>query len=98
MAHALDIGGRGHVAEHRNDRIAGHEVNQREGDGRNAERNRNQREQAASQVRDHFAGSRITSASESRLPFGYGLKPATVSFSTTTLSCPHSDTYGRSSA
>ena len=80
MAHPDDVGGRGGFAEHRDDRIARHQMDNREGQRRDAERDGNQREQAARQVRitriirrcSAAAGRRssVSVASERRLPFG----------------------------
>ena len=55
MTHSLDVGRRRHVAKHRNDGITRHQVNEREGDGCNTERDWNQREQAAAEVCDQGA-------------------------------------------
>src|SRR5581483_27304 len=102
VAHARDIRRRGCLAKHRHYGVAGHEMYQRKGQRRDAQRHRNQREQAADEIghrlRGSDAGTRVTASSERRLPLGYGLKPLTRRLRTTTLSTHQSETYGRSSA
>ncbi len=66
MPHALDIRRRGHIAEHCDYRIAGDEVYQREGDRRDAERDRNQREQAASEISDQGPITQMASRASDR--------------------------------
>ena len=53
MAHPDNVGGRGGLAEHRDHRIAGHQVNDREGQRRDAKRDRYQREQPPHEMFDH---------------------------------------------
>jgi hypothetical protein len=50
MAHPLDVGGRGRVAEHRDDGIAWDEMNKREGQRRNAEGDWDECREAAQDV------------------------------------------------
>ncbi len=95
MAHPCDIGGRRRIAEHRDDRIAGHQMNQREGQRRDAERDRNQREQAANQVARSLRGLRAAGRASvtvrERAQAAVGIRRETADdrrFITTTLSDP----------
>src|SRR5580704_17026563 len=107
-AHSDDVGGRGSLAEHRDHWIAGYQVNDRECQRRDTNRDRYQREQPPHEMFDHFTiatgcppppgTASFNVASERRLPFGYASKPTSRRFITATLSTHHSDTYGTSSA
>ena len=97
MAQAGNIGRPRGVAKHRDHRVAGHQMDECEGQRRNAERDRHQRDQAADEVADHRgalcdAGTSDTLASERKLPLGNGVKPLTRRFITTTLSIHQSET------
>src|SRR5271156_3342733 len=104
MAHPDNVGRRGGLAEHRSHRIARHQVDDREGQGRDAKCDRHEREESPERIANHCDGSppsELTSvrvASERKLPLGSASKPTSRRFITATLSTHHSDTYGRSSA
>ena len=53
MAHTDNVGGRGGLTEHRNHRIARHEMDDREGQRHDTERDGNEREQAPDEIVDH---------------------------------------------
>src|ERR1700682_2831021 len=91
------------VAKHRDHRVARNEMDEREGQRRNPQRDRDQRDEAADQVVNHLrpllrSGASDPPASERKLPLGYGVNPRTSRFITTTLSIHQSETYGRLSA
>ena len=103
VAHSRDVRGHRGVAKHRDHRVAGHEMDEREGQRRDAQRDRNERDEAAEEVANHLralpaSGVIDTVASERKLPLGNGMKPLTRRFITTTLSIHHNETYGRSAA
>ena len=54
VAQAFDIRGPRGVAEHRDHRVAGHEMDEREGQRRDAQRYRNERDEAADEVANHL--------------------------------------------
>src|SRR5262249_7141406 len=104
VTQSRDIAGGSGFAEHRNDRVARHQVNHRKGEGHDTDRDWYHRGEAAQKKPRHRGASgakgatRVTRASERRLPLGYGSKPATSRFSTVTFCSHHRETYGRSSA
>ena len=96
MTQAGNIGGPRGVAQHRGHWVARHQMDEREGQRGDAERDRNECGEAADEIASHRAvlgaGASDTLASERRLPLGNGVKPFTRRFITTTLSIHQSDT------
>ncbi len=64
MAHPDNVGRRGGLTEHRNHRVAGHQMDDREGQRHDTERHGSERNQAPDEIMDH----RITATNLRRRP------------------------------